>query len=66
MKIETETRQQIVRNVFLSLFIYLLPIALMFISFVITGERPWEKKLAKKEVTKSINTKNTLNNGSND
>ena len=66
MKIEPETRQQLVRNAFLSLFIYLLPIALMFLSFAITGERPWDKKAAKKEVTKSINTKNTLNNGSND
>ncbi|WP_428330056.1 hypothetical protein [Mucilaginibacter sp.] len=66
MKIEKETKQQIVRNALLSLFLYILPIALMFITFAITGERPWEKKPAKKEITKSINTKNTLNNGSND
>ena len=66
MKIEPATRQQITRNALFSLFIYILPIALMFLTFVITGDRPWEKKTAKKEVTKSVNTKNSSNNGSND
>lgn len=67
MKIEPATRQQITRNALLSLFIYILPIALMFLTFVITGDRPWEKKkTAKKEVTKSVNIKNSSNNGSND
>jgi preprotein translocase subunit YajC len=66
MKLETTTKQQIVRNAFLSLFIYGLPIALMFLTFYITGQRPWEKKNAKKENVRSITTKNTANNGSND
>ena len=66
MKIESATKDRIVRNVILSLFIYLLPVALLFISLKITGQRPWEKKNAKKENVRSITTKNTANNGSND
>jgi preprotein translocase subunit YajC len=66
MKIDQETRKQIIRNASLSLFIYILPIALMFITFLITGERPWERKAPKTEKTKSSINKNTQNNGSND
>ena len=44
MKIEKATKDQIIRNVIVSLFIYILPIAAMFITFLITGQRPWEKK----------------------
>lgn len=65
MKIEQATKERIVRNVFLSLFIYLLPIALMFLTFTITGQRPWENKAQKQENAKSLTNKN-LNNGSND
>jgi hypothetical protein len=66
MKMDIATKQQITRNVILSLFIYILPIALMFIAFTITGQRPWEKKTAKKENIKSITNKTNLTNGSND
>jgi preprotein translocase subunit YajC len=66
MKLETTTKQQIARNAILSLFIYVLPIALMFITFYFTGQRPWEKQQHKQEQLKSITTKNTSNNGSND
>ena len=66
MKIETAVKQRIIRNAFLSLFIYVLPIALLFLTLYFTGQRPWEKKTHKKENVKSINTKNNLNNGSND
>ncbi len=66
MKIETAVKQRIIRNAFLSLFIYVLPIALLFLTLYFTGQRPWEKKTLKKENVKSINTKNNLNNGSND
>ena len=66
MKLETTTKQQIARNALLSLFIYVLPIALMFITFYFTGQRPWEKKQRKQEQIKSITTKNISNNGSND
>ncbi|MDB5022945.1 MAG: hypothetical protein JWP78_700 [Mucilaginibacter sp.] len=66
MKMQKETKEQIVRNVLLSLLIYLLPIALMFITFLITGERPWENKTPEKQNVKSLTNKNNLNNGSND
>ena len=66
MKIDPATKQQIIKNALLSLFIYVLPIALMFITFSITGQRPWEKKAQEKENVKSITNKTNLNNGSND
>ncbi|MGZ3873500.1 MAG: hypothetical protein ACXVJD_11310 [Mucilaginibacter sp.] len=66
MKIEPATRQRIVRNAFLSLFIYVLPIALMFITFSITGQRPWKNKAHKNQPAKSVNTKNATNNGNSD
>jgi hypothetical protein len=66
MKVEPEVKKQITRNVIVSLFLYLLPIVLMFLTFLITGERPWEKKAPKKENVKSVNNKTNLNNGSND
>lgn len=66
MKIEPATRQRIIRNAFLSLFIYILPIVLMFITFSITGQRPWNKKQHKNEAINSVNTKNSTNNGNSD
>ncbi|WP_184545186.1 hypothetical protein [Mucilaginibacter sp. FT3.2] len=67
MKMEQATRQRITKNVILSLFIYILPIAAMFITFTITGQRPWLKKQpVKTQQTKSVNTKNNDGNGSND
>ena len=66
MEMAPETRQRIVNNVILSLFIFLLPIVLMFITFYFTGDRPWEKQ-QKKITNLSVNkTKNLSNNGSND
>ncbi|MBB3054623.1 preprotein translocase subunit YajC [Mucilaginibacter gotjawali] len=66
MKIEKEVKQSIVKNVLLSLFIYILPILLMFLTFYFTGQRPWEKRQVQKEQIKSIKkTHNNLNNGSN-
>jgi hypothetical protein len=66
MKIEQATKDRIVRNVILSLFIYLLPVALLFITLKITGQKPWEKKSQKTENVKSLTNKTNLNNGSND
>ncbi len=66
MKMEKATKDQIVRNVILSLFIYVLPIVAMFITFLITGQRPWEKKAHKIENVKPLTIKNSQNNGSND
>jgi len=44
MKIDNNTKKSITRNIFLSLFIYVLPVLLMFLSFYISGKRPWEQK----------------------
>jgi preprotein translocase subunit YajC len=68
MQMESATKQRIVKNAFLSLFIFLLPILAMFITFYFTGERPWEKKKheQQQENKTSINKKNNTENGSND
>ncbi len=66
MKMEPAAKQRIIRNIILSLFIYLLPIVAMFLTFYFTGQRPWEKKQQTKENVKSTNKTNTLTNGSND
>lgn len=66
MKIEPAKKQRIVRNVILSLFIFLLPVALMYTTFYITGQRPWEKKTQKQVNAKSLTTKTNLTNGGND
>lgn len=66
MKMEKATRDQIVRNVIVSLFIYLLPIVAMFLTLYITGQRPWEKKKQAIENVKPSIIKNSQNNGSND
>ncbi|MBB5644930.1 hypothetical protein [Pedobacter cryoconitis] len=47
MKIEEPVKQRIIKNVFVSLFIYALPILLMFFTFYFTGQRPWLKKAVK-------------------
>lgn len=41
MKLEKTLRLKIQRNLFASLFLYALPIALMFTVFYITGNKPW-------------------------
>jgi preprotein translocase subunit YajC len=66
MKIEPAVKKRIIRNALLSLFIYVLPIALMFLTFYFTGQRPWEKQQQTKEHIKPSKKQNTLNNGSND
>jgi hypothetical protein len=57
MKFETTVRKKIIRNALLSLFIYVLPIALMFLTFYFTGQRPWEKKQPSKELIKTTHKK---------
>jgi hypothetical protein len=44
MKTPKSTVQKLLRNAVLSLFIYALPVILMFITFSIKGEKPWLKK----------------------
>ncbi|GAB3930391.1 hypothetical protein [Larkinella terrae] len=48
MKMEPRIARRIVRNALLSVFLYALPVLLMFITFYFTGQRPWEKKAQKK------------------
>jgi sterol desaturase/sphingolipid hydroxylase (fatty acid hydroxylase superfamily) len=43
MKMEAKTREKIVRDASLSLLIYALPVALMFLSLSISGKRPWSQ-----------------------
>ncbi|WEA02584.1 hypothetical protein [Mucilaginibacter sp. SJ] len=64
MKLEQSTKVQIVKNALLSLLLYTLPIVLMFATFVITGERPWEKKQQHKQQTTSKSK--TVNSQDND
>lgn len=58
MKLDPSTKTQIIKNASLSLFLYILPIALMFGTFAITGQRPWEKKHQHKQET-TVKTKTT-------
>lgn len=44
MKMEPQIIQRLIRNALLSVFIYALPVLLMFATFYVTGQRPWEKK----------------------
>lgn len=44
MKMEPQIARRIVRNALLSVFLYALPVLLMFATFYVTGQRPWEKK----------------------
>jgi len=53
MKIDPTTKKSIIKNALLSVFIYLLPILLMFGSFYISGKKPWKSKI------------NTIINGTN-
>lgn len=66
MKFEEVKKKRLVRNAILSLFIYMLPIALMLLTLYITGERPWLKKHGHKENSKSFSTRNNTGNGNND
>jgi sterol desaturase/sphingolipid hydroxylase (fatty acid hydroxylase superfamily) len=43
MKMEASVREKLIRDGSLSLLIYALPVVLMFLSFSISGKRPWEQ-----------------------
>jgi preprotein translocase subunit YajC len=59
MKIEPHIARRIVKNVLVSLFIYALPVVLMFLTFYLTGQRPWEKiEKSKTEVSTSSSKPN--------
>ena len=48
MKMEPHISRRIFRNALLSLFIYALPFLLMFLTFYVTGQRPWATKVPNK------------------
>jgi hypothetical protein len=41
MRLPKETKQKIFRDILISLFLYALPVILMFLSFYLTGKKPW-------------------------
>jgi sterol desaturase/sphingolipid hydroxylase (fatty acid hydroxylase superfamily) len=42
MKMDADVRQKLVTNGLASVMIYALPVALMFLAFSVTGQRPWQ------------------------
>ena len=42
MKLEPATARKLRRDLLISLFIYAMPVVLMFVFFLVTGQRPWE------------------------
>ena len=41
MHLEKETKRKIIRDISISLFLYSLPVVLMFLSFFVSGKKPW-------------------------
>jgi hypothetical protein len=41
MPLDKKTKQKIFRDLVVSLLIYALPVVLMFLSFYVTGKKPW-------------------------
>ena len=42
MKIDPDIRRRMIRNAALSVFIYALPVLLMFLTLYLRDSRPWE------------------------
>jgi hypothetical protein len=51
MQLQKETKQKIFRDIVVSLFLYALPVILMFLSFYITGRKPWLNQGKKNNTT---------------
>lgn len=45
---EKHIKIRLVKNLILSVFIYALPVILMFLSFYLSGQKPWLKKAVDK------------------
>jgi hypothetical protein len=54
MQLQKETKQKIFRDIIVSVFLYALPVILMFLSFYFTGKKPWLNQ-AKKNSTTIVN-----------
>jgi hypothetical protein len=52
MKLEREVARKITRDVLISIFLYALPVLLMFITFYFTGQKPWQTKTIQTELKK--------------
>jgi sterol desaturase/sphingolipid hydroxylase (fatty acid hydroxylase superfamily) len=46
MQIDPQVRKSMVRDISLSLFIYALPVSLMFLTFSLRGQEPWHNPLS--------------------
>ncbi|WP_167020171.1 hypothetical protein [Chitinophaga sp. Cy-1792] len=44
MKIEKNVAKKLIRDGIISLFIYALPVLLMFLWFYVKGEHPWKEQ----------------------
>jgi hypothetical protein len=51
MRLPKETRQKIFRDIIVSVFLYALPVILMFLSFYFTGKKPWLTQPKKNNTT---------------
>ena len=51
MALDKKTKQKIFRDLVVSLFIYALPMILMFLSFHLTGKKPWLDQAPKSSTT---------------
>jgi hypothetical protein len=51
MQLQKETKQKIIRDITISLFLYALPVILMFLTFYITDKKPWLNKEKKNPTT---------------
>ena len=47
MAIDPAIKKRIIKNALLSLFIYALPVVLLFTYLSITGDKPWKDKTIK-------------------
>ncbi len=51
MKLAVDTRNKIIHDGLISLFIYALPVVLMLLYFSLTGQKPWLKHPVKSATT---------------
>lgn len=51
MKLEKADAGKLIRDGIISLFLYALPIVLMFLYFYIRGERPWSAQKEAQQIT---------------
>src|ERR1700689_2814257 len=50
MQIDSTVRKNLFKGISLSLLIYALPVALLFLSFSLRGQRPWQNPLSSNQI----------------